>query len=90
MDGTSVKNGNDGKFVNNSGSNDGFDHTELQNGTTYYYSAFTYDETGNYSETAHISATPCANIYTKIFGDISVRTFLRHVRILTSTLVKQQ
>ena len=44
MDRTAVKNGNDGKFVNSPRSNDAFDHTELQNGTTYYYSAFTYDE----------------------------------------------
>ena len=35
---------NDGKFVNSPGSNDGFDYTELQNGITYYCSAFTYDE----------------------------------------------
>ena len=42
------------------GSEDSFTHTELQNGTTYYYSAFTYDEVPNYSETAHASATPTA------------------------------
>ncbi|CAD7770946.1 hypothetical protein BLFGPEAP_00476 [Candidatus Methanoperedenaceae archaeon GB50] len=42
------------------GSSDSFIHTGLQNGTTYYYSAFTYDdeEVPNYSEGVHISATP--------------------------------
>ena len=56
--------------------------TGLDNGTKYNFSAFSYDETGNYSETAHISATPsatpttpCANAYTKTFGDISGADF---------------
>ena len=41
------------------GSSDTFVHTEnVQNGTTYYYSAFTYDTSGNYSSAAHASATP--------------------------------
>ncbi len=40
------------------GSNDYFVHSGLSNGTTYSYSAFTYDTTGNYSHTAHIQATP--------------------------------
>lgn len=40
------------------GCSDSFIHTGLQNGTTYYYSAFTYDEVPNYSEGVHISATP--------------------------------
>jgi len=43
------------------GSEDSCTHTEgVENGTTYYYSAFTYDEVPNYSETAHASATPTA------------------------------
>ena len=57
-DGTPVPNGNEGRFLNDPNSNDGFVHSGLQNGTTYYYSAFTYDEVPNYSETAHASATP--------------------------------
>jgi len=35
-----------------------FDHLSLTNGVTYYYSAFTYDTTLNYSSTAHTQATP--------------------------------
>ena len=45
------------------GSSDTFMHTKnIQNGTTYYYSAFTYDTFGNYSSTAHAKATPQGTI----------------------------
>lgn len=40
------------------GSSDSFIATGLENGTKYNFSAFTYDEAGNYSETAHVSAIP--------------------------------
>jgi len=64
-DGTHPTDHNDGTLVcdrtADQGSNDGFVHSGLQNGTTYYYSAFTYDEVPNYSETAHASATPTAS-----------------------------
>jgi len=40
------------------GAKDYFDHLSLTNGVTYYYSAFTYDATLNYSSTAHTQATP--------------------------------
>ena len=40
------------------GSSDSFQVTGLDNGTKYNFSAFTYDEGGNYSESAHVSATP--------------------------------
>jgi chitodextrinase len=40
------------------GSSGSFTITGLENGTKYNFSAFTYDESGNYSETAHVSATP--------------------------------
>ncbi len=36
------------------GSTGSFTATGLNNGTKYNFSAFTYDEVGNYSETAHI------------------------------------
>ena len=53
---------NDGVIVcdreANPGSSDSFPVPDLENGTKYNFSAFTYDETGNYSETEHISATP--------------------------------
>ena len=39
-------------------SSDSFTVTGLNNGTKYNFSAFTYDESGNYSETAHVTATP--------------------------------
>ena len=40
------------------GSSDSFTVTGLVNGIKYNFSAFTYDEAGNYSETAYVSATP--------------------------------
>lgn len=43
------------------GASDSFIHSGLNNGTTYSYSAFTYDTSQNYSSTAHAQATP-ANI----------------------------
>lgn len=57
------------------GTIDTYTITGLSNGTTYYFSAFTYYKDGNYLKAAHISATPCANIYTIIFGDISGSNF---------------
>jgi hypothetical protein len=35
-------------------------HSGLVNGTTYSYSAFSYDAHGNYSRTVHAQATPQA------------------------------
>jgi len=53
---------NEGTFVCDreagSGSGDSFTITGLENSTKYNFSAFTYDEAGNYSETAHVSTTP--------------------------------
>ncbi len=46
-----------GDFVY-SGSGTGFDDTGLNNGTLYYYTAFAYDSTPNYSSGANTSATP--------------------------------
>ena len=65
-DGTYPVDQNDGTLVCDRtaapGSEDSFTHSEgVENGTTYYYSAFTYDEVPNYSETAHASATPTAS-----------------------------
>ncbi|MEA1900553.1 MAG: DNRLRE domain-containing protein [Thermodesulfobacteriota bacterium] len=78
-DGTYPANNSDGIEVCNKttppGASDTYTITGLLNGTTYYFSAFTYDQDGNYSKAAHISATPYANVYTKIFGDISGADF---------------
>ncbi len=40
------------------GARDYFDHLNLTNGATYYYSAFTYDTNENFSSTARVQATP--------------------------------
>ena len=43
-----------------------FVHTGLANGITYYYSAFSYDTSLNFSSTAHAQATPFAIAITSI------------------------
>ncbi|PYV89611.1 MAG: hypothetical protein DMG05_13155, partial [Acidobacteria bacterium] len=40
------------------GTRDSFLHSSLNNGMTYFYSAFSYDSSQNYSMTAHTQATP--------------------------------
>ncbi len=69
---------NDGTEICNEtgapGLSGGCTHENAQNGTTYFYSAFTYDAAGNYSQTAHVSATPMAadggdEVLTRTFGD---------------------
>jgi len=37
-------------------------HTGLTNGTTYYYSAFSYDVSGNYGPAANATAVPQAPV----------------------------
>ena len=68
---------NDGQLVCNKagspGSSDNFVHTGLKNGTTYYYAAFTYDTSGNYSRTAKVSATPQARDTTPPLPPTGVR-----------------
>jgi len=78
-DGTYPINNSDGIEVCNKttfpGTSDTHTLTGLSNGTTCYFSAFTYDKDGNYSKAAQISATPYTNVYTITFGDISGSDF---------------
>ncbi len=46
-------------------------HTGLSKGTTYYYSAFSYDAYGNYSHTVFAQATPLDDISTSDNGNSS-------------------
>jgi hypothetical protein len=41
--------------------NKSYVHTALQDGTTYYYSAFSYDAIGNFTHTVHASAAPVSS-----------------------------
>jgi hypothetical protein len=54
--------GVDGEFPNSPGTSEQFTHAGLDNGTTYYYSAFAADEVPNYSVESEASAAP-ADIY---------------------------
>ncbi|RPJ45219.1 MAG: hypothetical protein EHM19_05645, partial [Candidatus Latescibacterota bacterium] len=56
--GAPVPNGNEGRFVNAPGSGGSFTHTGLAIGTTYYYTAFAYDEVPNWAEATSASAAP--------------------------------
>jgi PKD repeat protein len=57
-DGTAVPNGNGGKIPGQPNASGSYVHTGLDYNLTYYYSAFSYDTSGNYSDTAHASAKP--------------------------------
>ncbi len=50
--------GSEGEFPGTPGSEGSYSHVSLTNGTTYYYSAFAYDLSRNYSEAATDSGTP--------------------------------
>jgi hypothetical protein len=45
-------------YVVYTGRGESFEDTNLTNGITYYYTAFSYDKAGNYSSGAVVSATP--------------------------------
>jgi len=50
--------GSEGEFPGIPGSQGNYSHVSLNNGTTYYYSAFAYDLSRNYSEAMTDSGTP--------------------------------
>jgi hypothetical protein len=57
-DGSPIPNGNDGKISGSPNQNMSYVHTNLDPTTHYYYSAFSYDTSNNYSQTAHADAQP--------------------------------
>jgi hypothetical protein len=78
-DGAAVPNGDSGEFWGPLGSGDDWVHPGLTNGTTYYYTAFAFDSSYNYSSGVSISAVPQDTIrtgpvtsFTATAGDSSV------------------
>ena len=57
-DGSSIPNGNDRKIAGSPGQNMSYVHTNLDPTKHYYYSAFSYDISNNYSQTAYADAQP--------------------------------
>jgi hypothetical protein len=57
-DGLPIPNGNDGKIAGSPGLSMSYVHTNLDATKSYYYSAFSYDTSNNYSQTAHAFAQP--------------------------------
>ena len=53
-----MENGSDGIFLGDPGNDTSFVHAGLDSGTTYYYSAFAYDDVPNYSGAANAAGTP--------------------------------
>jgi hypothetical protein len=49
-----------GDFPGQSQMSESYIHTNLQNGMTYYYAAFSYDAGNNFSHTVHASAMPAS------------------------------
>ena len=60
-DGLPVPNGNGGKIAGSPGQSMSYVHTNLDSETHYYYSAFSYDTSNNYSQTAHADAQPLSS-----------------------------
>jgi hypothetical protein len=58
VQGTAVENGFGGVFEGEPGATDSFTHEGLTNGTTYFYTAFAFDSSSNYSSGVITSATP--------------------------------
>ncbi|GEM_PF-1945580 len=57
-DGTAIPNGNNGKIPGQPNGQGSYVHTGLDAELIYNYSIFTYDTSGNYSQTVHVSARP--------------------------------
>jgi C1A family cysteine protease len=57
-DGSPVENGSDGVFLGDPGNDTLFVHSGLDNGVTYLYSAFSFDELPNYSDAENTGGTP--------------------------------
>ena len=57
-DGWAIPNDNEGKIPGQPNAPGSYVHTGLDSSLTYYYSAFSYDTSWNYSNTAHASAQP--------------------------------
>ncbi len=57
-EGEPAPNGTEGLFAGAPSQVDSFTHSGLQGDTTYYYSLFTYDESGNYSNPVFVSGVP--------------------------------
>ncbi|OPL13835.1 MAG: hypothetical protein AVO38_12755 [delta proteobacterium ML8_D] len=60
-DGSPIPNGNDGKIAGSPGQSMSYVHTNLDATKSYYYSAFSYDTSNNYSQTAHAFAQPLSS-----------------------------
>jgi hypothetical protein len=78
-DGAPVPNGHAGQFWNLPNVGDDFLHDGLVNGTTYYYTAFAFDSSFNYSGGVNVSAVPADTIpptavssFTATAGDTTV------------------
>jgi hypothetical protein len=56
--GSAVENGAGGAFPNGASTSDSFTHQGLTNQTTYYYTAFAFDSSANYSSGLNASARP--------------------------------
>ena len=67
-DGLPIPNGNGGKIAGSPGQNMSYVHTNLDPTKRYYYSAFSYDTSNNYSQTAHADAQLSGNMGTSVIS----------------------
>jgi len=57
-DGLPIPNGNNGKIAGSPGQSMSYTHINLDSTKSYHYSAFSYDTSNNFSQTAHAFAQP--------------------------------
>jgi hypothetical protein len=80
--GIAVPNGNDGKIAGAPRVPGSYLHTALNPGLIYYYSAFSYDTSGNYSEADHARPPRCLS--TRRLSSTVLPEFSRILRTLGS------
>ena len=69
--GTQIYEGKDSTFI----------HTGLTNGTTYFYTAFAYDESGNFASGVSVSATPAELLWARTIDMYGGHDYLYGVTI---------
>jgi hypothetical protein len=60
-DGFPIPNDNNGRIAGSPGQSMSYTHTNLDSTKSYYYSAFSYDTSNNYSQMAHAFAQPLSS-----------------------------
>ena len=61
-------------IVGNPGEADSYVLEGVENGVTYYFSAFSYDEIPNYTQTVHATATPTTKVFSPEIAPVPINS----------------